>query len=77
MCAGIAGIACADGLSCQMAAGQCRTVADASGVCRRPPQVCTRDYRPVCGCDGKTYANPCMAASAGVSVAAEGRCSGG
>jgi hypothetical protein len=74
MCGGFAGFQCAEGLSCQMQPGQCRTVADASGVCRKPPQMCTMIYAPVCGCDGKTYASACNAAAKGVSVAAEGEC---
>jgi hypothetical protein len=74
MCGGFAGFQCGEGLSCQMEPGQCRKVADASGVCRKPPQMCTMIFEPVCGCDGKTYGNACAAAAKGVSVASEGEC---
>ncbi|XCN75455.1 MAG: Kazal-type serine protease inhibitor domain-containing protein [Candidatus Electrothrix aestuarii] len=36
--------------------------------------MCTRQYEPVCGCDGRTHSNPCTAASAGVSISHPGRC---
>lgn len=37
--------------------------------------MCTADYKPVCGCDGKIYGNACVAARAGVSVSKTGECS--
>ena len=75
MCGGIAGFPCnTEGDFCQMEPGQCVDVADAAGICKPKPQMCTRDYRPVCGCDGETYPNACSAASAGVSVAQVGIC---
>ena len=36
--------------------------------------MCTREYRPVCGCDGKTYPNPCVAERHGLRSFVEGPC---
>lgn len=74
MCAGLAGIECGNGLYCSMDAGRC-TVADDAGVCRKKPEVCTEQYEPVCGCDGKTYGNACQAEMAGAKLNKPGACS--
>lgn len=36
--------------------------------------MCTMIYKPVCGCDGKTYSNACVAKCAGVKSWTEGEC---
>lgn len=38
------------------------------------PGICTQDCPGVCGCDGKTYCNECIANSQGIAVVSNESC---
>lgn len=65
---------CADGLYCKYEPEALCGRADAAGRCEQKPEFCTKELAPVCGCDGQTYSNACLAAANGVSVDTQGPC---
>ena len=72
-CGGIRGTPCDAGLFCEMKAGTCN-IADNQGKCVKVPRFCPDIFKPVCGCDGKTYSNDCARRAKKAQKNHNGRC---
>src|SRR5579859_4576945 len=72
-CGSFLGISCGPEEFCQKPTGKC-VLPDFGGRCVRVPMLCPKIFRPVCGCNGRTYANDCERMVARVDKLHDGRC---
>jgi hypothetical protein len=68
--------ACDKGLWCEPAAGACTSQV---GVCVSVPSLCfarkrSKNYKPVCGCNGKTYSSDCFRRGRRIVKLHDGKC---
>lgn len=75
MCGGSSGVKCPKGKFCKKPAGSCGSKS-ATGHCKEIPSGCPKKLDPVCGCDGNTYQNPCLAEAKSVNIDHKGSCAG-
>jgi hypothetical protein len=65
---------CTDNSMCSSADYCAGTGCGTPGTCTVRPTICPLIVSPVCGCDGRTYSNSCIANTAGQRVAHTGMC---
>jgi hypothetical protein len=75
-CGGVGGKACDRGLWCEPPAGTC---GDTAGVCVAIPRLCfarthSKSFKPVCGCNSKTYSSDCFRRAYKVGKSHDGKC---
>jgi hypothetical protein len=71
ICGGARRVSCAPRDYCRRTGP---TRKDETGVCTARPRTCPPLGKPVCGRDGMTYPNACLAAQAGVNLMGRGVC---
>jgi hypothetical protein len=70
-----AGVVCKGNFYCRFEKINSCGVNGEMGSCTPRPESCTAEFEQVCGCDGITYANRCLAARDGVTdVLHDGPC---
>jgi hypothetical protein len=75
-CGGAGGAVCDKGLWCEPPTGMCASTA---GVCVPVPRLCiarknSKSFRPVCGCNHKTYSSDCFRRAYKVTKHHDGAC---